>query len=131
MKAIVCIFLFSLIVFGCTQKQTQKQQIQTVKKTEKSPFLKKFAGTYEVYVKNSGITEDSESYTLYESGLAEWKWFERKSGHIKSLKNGIWSADEKLLKITIEGNSGRISENFKIENGKISNDSRMLRKVKK
>lgn len=118
-------FYSILLFFGCNQKQ----QNQTVKKNETSPFLKHFAGIYEVYVKNIRVTEDSESYTLLESGLAEWKWFERKSGHIKSIKSGIWSADEKLLKITIEGNSGRINENFKIENEKICNESRMLRKV--
>ena len=127
MKLTFIIIFLSMFIIGCKPKVVEKQQV--VKNVEVNPFLKQYAGTYEVYVKGLEITDDSESYLLFESGYAEWKWFERKSGHVKSVKNGFWTADEKLLKITIEGNTGRINENFNLENEKIHNKSRTLRKI--
>lgn len=127
MKPTFIIIFIVMFILGCKPKLVEKQQ--SIQNVEVNPVLKQYAGKYEVYIKELGITDDSESFTLYESGLAEWKWFERKSGHVNSVKSGIWSADKKLLKITIEGNTGRINENFMIENGKIHNNSRTLRKI--
>ena len=52
---------------------------------------------------------------------------------IMSKKNGIWTAEEGKIKITIQGNTGPIVEEYVLKNGKFVNtlsEDRYLQRTK-
>ncbi len=90
--------------------------------------LEQFSGNYIIKVKGYSSGNEIEKYTLYKDGTAEWRYIEKPSYKIISLKKGRWNVEPNLIKITIKGNTGEISENYKLKNGKWEFGDRYLEK---
>jgi hypothetical protein len=69
-------------------------------------YLKKYAGAYNVMVGNDG----SEAFALAANGSAVWIYGWKDSlGKLQTQKKyGEWTAKEGYIKITINGNTGKI-----------------------
>lgn len=81
------------------------------------------AGTYNVTV--SGYYGGSrETYYLGKRGYAEWE-----SGGVK--KSGVWRYDSDGIVISINGNTGRIVEEYKEVNGILTNTDNPNRTMSK
>ena len=98
---------------------------QTLKSTEKpivsNPYLTKYAGGYTVEVSSMPPDAQVEAYILHKSGKAKWMLLTndgRGNAKIKSEKTGQWTAEENKIMITIQGNTGDLSEDFVYKNGR-------------
>jgi hypothetical protein len=100
MKTLVCIFLIAVPMMLLAQ----------------APYLKKYAGTYSIMVGNDG----SEAYALAENGSAVWiNGWKDSSGKLQTQKkSGSWTAGDGNIKVTINGNTGKIIQEYKIKNGR-------------
>jgi hypothetical protein len=79
-------------------------------------FLKKYAGAYSIMVGNDG----SEAYALGENGSAVWVYgWKDSTGKLQTQKKyGSWTAGEGYIKVTINGNTGKILQEYKLKNGR-------------
>lgn len=95
-------------------------------------FLKKYSGSYNIMVTGySG--ETAEAYALAENGGAVWVYgYKDASGRVKTQqKNGSWTAREGEITITINGNTGKITEVYRLKGGKFVNSEDSSRWLKK
>ena len=79
-----------------------------------SEFVKEYAGGYTVEL--DGISSDiaAEAYALKDDGTATWMLISNRGGEAKvtSRKQGTWNAYQNRIEITINGNTGLITEYF-------------------
>jgi len=91
-------------------------------------YLKKYTGAYSVMVGNDG----SEAFALAANGSAVWinGWKDSSGKPQTQKKYGEWTAKEGYIKITINGNTGKIVQEYRMKNGRFVNvdDSRMYLK---
>jgi len=79
-------------------------------------FLKRYSGSYSIMVGSDG----SEAYALAENGSAVWVYgWKDSSGKLQTQKkSGNWTAKEGYIKVTIQGNTGAIVQEYKLTNGR-------------
>lgn len=111
--------LVVLIALSCTnnrklEKEDDKTEVQI------NEYTAKYAGGYTVELEGVNSDDAAEIYILRNDGSAKWIYLKNdgtEGGKIESEKSGNWSATDKSISITCEGNSGPITENFEIKNG--------------
>jgi len=85
-----------------------------------NPYLSKYAGGYTVQVLGVSTPSDAEAFILHENGNAKWMWL-KDDGHggakKVSEKTGTWIAEENKIIISIDGNTGTITEVFVMKRG--------------
>lgn len=92
--------------------------------------LRQYSGSYNIFVTGLG---SNEAYALKTDGNAVWVYgWKDKSGRIQTeTKNGTWTASNGLITISINGNTGVITERYRLVNGKFvstEDKKRYLRK---
>jgi len=129
-RFMVLTLTFTLLQCSPTEKRekVRKSEIST------SPYLATYAGGYTIEVKGLGNTGDAELYILADNGKAQWMHLKtqgRKEPEIMTRKYGTWSADDFYLKITIDGNSGPIVEEYEMKAGVFYNKTEPYRYLKR
>lgn len=116
--------LLVLISFSCSNSSN------TPSLSSDNPFMLKYSGGYIVEVKGVPNTDEGELFVLHQNGQAKWLWIEVQNGQseIKSEKTGSWTATEDKITITINGNSGLITETYNLIEDKFINGDRSLKK---
>jgi len=117
MNRITLTFLFLVLILPCAAQNS---------------FLKKYSGTYSIIVDGySG--DDAEAYTLADNGGAVWVYgYKDSSGRVQTQqKKGSWTAREGVITITINGNTGKITEVYRLKNGRFVNSEETSRWLKK
>jgi hypothetical protein len=82
-------------------------------------FVKKYSGAYTIVVQGySG--NDSEAYALKPDGTAVWIFgYKDSSGRLKTQKKfGNWAAKDGFISVTINGNTGKITQNYRLKNSR-------------
>ena len=120
-----------LIMFSncSSDNRNENQNINATHTEVNNPYIKKYASGYTIEVKGIKSQTEVEAYALTENGEAKWLWIE-KDGHggavLKQKKTGTWTATENKISIKIQGQSGPITEEYVLQNGKfvstLSND---------
>jgi hypothetical protein len=130
-KNILLLIIFVTILFtSCENKSSE------MKESSNNKYLADYSGGYTIEILNYSSDNDAEAYALHENGNAKWMLIVN-DGHgnakIMSEKNGVWSADDGKIKITIQGNTGAIVEEYVMKNGKFVNtlsEDRYLKRTK-
>lgn len=118
MKPIAFIsLLISFFIISCGQPaEQQKVEPQQI---PENPYLTEYAGTYEIMVKDyPGV--DSERFILLSTGKATWKWTYNGT---TTTKTGFWEPSEGIIETKIYGNSGPITETYRLKNGRWVSDT--------
>jgi len=87
-------------------------------------YFVEYAGGYTIEIIGYSSNDEAELYVLHLNGKAKWMLISNdRSGKAKimSEKSGSWTADEGRMKITIQGNTGPIVEEYLLKNGKFVN----------
>lgn len=136
---IALLVIVPVVVITClrTEKKSESAPIDTPEETEvleeitesnePNPYVEQYAGVYEIRVKGYTGT-DTETYGLTGKGVATWT---ARIGDYRSTKKGTWTASEGEIKIIIQGNTGNITETYRLVNGSfvsISDSDRSLNK---
>jgi len=127
---IIAIIFISILFTSCDSKNSEI--------TEKSnnKYLSTYSGGYTIEILGYSSDNDAEAYALHENGNAKWMWIKNDgygNAKIMSEKSGIWTAEEGNIKITIQGNTGPIVEEYVLKNGKFVNtlsEDRYLQRTK-
>ncbi|MGV8995238.1 MAG: hypothetical protein ACOH1O_14150 [Flavobacterium sp.] len=148
-KLIIIGTFLTTILFSSCLSETAKDETLTNVKTEtetvapkseseieivKEDFRPKFAGTYTIELKGVPNSEFVEVYALHENGSAKWLWIETtRNGEadVKTKKDGTWKASEDEITIDIQGNTGSISETYKLKNKVLTNTEDAKRFLKR
>lgn len=79
-----------------------------------SKYVKLYAGGYTVEIDNIPGNDAAEAYALKDDGTATWMLIVNSGGqaNVTSKKQGSWNADENRIEVSINGNSGLITETF-------------------
>ncbi len=102
------LILFSTAIFGQTT------------------YLKKYSGAYNIG--RDGV----EAYALKEDGTCTWIYGWMSNGKLQTQqKNGTWTAREGYIKISINGNTGTIIEEYTLKNGQFVSKDDSNRYLKK
>ena len=118
--ALILGLLIVLLLLGKARKQ------QTVPKPSPAPaavvntFVTQYAGVYTVALIESSSDEAREVYELKEDGTAKWMWIvpDAEQGvKVDYEKTGAWTASEGRIEISVQGNSGMITEVFELRSG--------------
>lgn len=129
------IILFALINIYFENKSAEdeasKSKEDKLESVISNPFYQTYQGTYRVKVGNSTDNISAEVYKLDKSGFAKWMLVEMRNGkaEITSQKTGKWNAVDGTIMIEINGNTGVISETYRIEDGVFKSGSRYLEKA--
>lgn len=132
---ILGIILFALVNIYYENRSAEAEALKSKtdqsEKTISNPFHETYQGTYRIKVGNSTDNISAEVYKLDKSGFAKWMLVEMRNGkaEITSQKNGKWNAVDGTIMIDINGNTGVISETYRIEDGVFKSGSRYLEKA--
>lgn len=114
----------NVILFISCQNVETNRDISTENninmKDSNNIYIDKYAGGYKVEVKNIYSNTTAEVYILRNDGSAKWMYIinDRNGGaDVKSEKIGNWNATENSITINVNGNTGVITEEFKLING--------------
>ena len=124
------------VIDGKTETETVAPKSEGEIEIVKEDFRPKFAGTYTIELKGVPNSEFVEVYALHENGSAKWLWIETtRNGEadVKTKKDGTWKASEDEITIDIQGNTGSISETYKLKNKVLTNTEdpkRFLKRTK-
>ncbi|MEO5912255.1 MAG: hypothetical protein ABIP95_15310 [Pelobium sp.] len=125
MKRILTLpILFCLLNFSCgnVNSSNQNTSVDTSKNNDKNDeYLTKYSGGYTVELDNVSSNNSAEVYILKNDGTAKWMYIKNDGNggaEIDSEKLGEWKATETNITITCEGNSGPITEDFKLKDGR-------------
>jgi hypothetical protein len=97
--------------------------IPTIKPNQ---FMIKYAGSYRVHVSGVSSSENAEGYALSNDGTAKWMWIvndPKEGAKIDSEKTGTWTAEEEKIIISINGNSGMITETWLFQRDGVFRDA--------
>ncbi len=136
------IFLSLILLTSCISKKKDNSEpkiIQVkseidVSKENNINYKSKFAGGYTIEVEGVSSAQEVELYALNENGGAIWMWIENDGNDgaiIEDEKSGTWSATENSITIDIRGNSGMISETYKLKGNLLTNTQLTKRYLKK
>ena len=101
-KNILLLITFvTILLTSCDNKSSE------MKESSNNKYLVEYSGGYTIEILNYSSNDDAEVYALHENGNAK----------IMSEKIGIWTAEEGKIKITIQGNTGPIVEEYVLKNG--------------
>ncbi len=120
MKFKVVILIILLTSCNNPDKNKDTSKIQKVENT----FMKAYSGGYTIEIKGQVNSGDAELYLLAENGKAQWMYLKtigRKEPEIVTRKYGIWTASDSYLKISIDGTSGPIVEEYQMNAGTFYN----------
>jgi hypothetical protein len=114
----------------------ERDRGQTTEKYDKpeNPYLATYAGGYTIEVKGLGNTRDVELYVLADNGKAQWMLLKtggRKEPEIMTRKYGTWTATDSSIKISIDGNSGQLIEEYVMKSGVFYNKESSDRYLKR
>ena len=123
MKRILTSFIILLLLNSSCEntKSNNKQSVDSLKiKRNDNEYLNKYSGGYTVELDNVLPNTSAEVYILKSDGTAKWMYIKNDGGNaeIESEKLGDWSATETSITITCAGNSGSITEDFKLKDGR-------------
>lgn len=125
------VLLFTLAFSHCTERKYQTaNEIAGVDDT----YLKIYSGGYTIEVDGLGITGDVELYVLADNGKAQWMYLVtsgRKEPEIMSRKYGSWSAKDSYVRISIDGNTGQLIEEYEMKDGVFRNKENQNRYLKR
>jgi len=97
-------------------------------------YKSKFAGGYTIEVKGVSSAQEVELYALNENGGAKWMWIKNDGNGgaiVDDEKSGTWSATENSITIDIRGNSGMISETYKLNNDNVLTNTQLTKRYLK
>lgn len=120
----VIIIVILLSNTSCENKRSLNQDSFTDSNYSKSvnnEYLDKYSGGYTVELENISSNDAFEVYILKNNGEAKWMYIKNDgngNADIESEKSGNWTASEINISITCEGNSGPITEDFKLKDGR-------------
>jgi len=112
---IIAIIFISILFTFCDSKNSE------IKEKSNNKYLSIYSGGYTEEILGYSSNNDVEAYALHENGNAKWMWIKNDgygNAKIMSEKIGIWTAEEGKIKITIQGNTGPIVEEYVLKNGK-------------
>ncbi|MCJ7649427.1 MAG: hypothetical protein MUP85_12495 [Candidatus Lokiarchaeota archaeon] len=112
---IIAIIFISILFTSCDSKNSE------IKEKSNNKYLSTYSGGYTIEILGYSSDNDVEAYALHENGNAKWMWIKNDgygNAKIMSEKIGIWTAEEGKIKITIQGNTGPIVEEYVLKNGK-------------
>lgn len=112
------------VIVGKTETETVAPKSEVETEIVKEDFRPKFAGTYTIELKGVPNSEFVEVYALHENGSAKWLWIETtRNGEadVKTKKAGTWKATEDEITVEIQGNTGILSETYKLKNMVLTN----------
>lgn len=114
-KNILLLITFvTILLTSCDNKSSE------MKESSNNKYLVEYSGGYTIEILNYSSNDDAEVYALHENGNAKWMWIKNDgygNAKIMSEKIGIWTAEEGKIKITIQGNTGPIVEEYVLKNG--------------
>lgn len=115
---VVLIIIVIALVNGFGSDPAAIPDLKPAASTVHNAFLSEYAGEYTVEVDGYSDT-DKESYVLRKNGTATWMLIvpDASQGERKaSEKYGTWTATEGNIVISIQGNTGTITEEFDYRN---------------
>lgn len=118
-KTLFIIGLCTLIFTNCATN-TQKETSGNSETKTDSLYLKRYAGVYTIEINGNESANEIEAYELFENGQAKWMWMGNNGvgdANVRSTKSGTWTANEQKISITLQGNSGPITEDYVLQNG--------------
>lgn len=113
-------------------KRELERKSSNIDRNDSDVFLKKYSGSYTIEIKGYNSADDAEALALSPSGQCTWIWLAVKSNGTTETqkKYGHWSATEGFIHIVINGNTGELTEDYKLENGVFRNGDRYLKETK-
>ena len=115
---VVLIIIVIALVKGFGSDPAAIPDPKTAASTVNNAFLSKYAGGYSVEVDGYSET-DKESYVLMKNGTAAWMLIvadASQGARTASKKYGTWTATEGNIVISIQGNTGTITEEYDYRN---------------
>ena len=129
-KFFLTVIFISILFLSCESENSKMKEYSYNK------YLETYSGGYTIEVLGHSSNNDAEAYALHENGNAKWMLIENDgygNAKIMSEKSGVWTADEGKIKITIQGNTDPIVEEYILKNGKFVNtlsEDRYLKRTK-
>jgi hypothetical protein len=117
---------FVLFIFSCDNRNESSQKLASNSIEDPlvtNEFQIKYAGAYTVELDNMSSNDAMEVYILRKDGTAKWMYLKNDGSggaNIESEKPGSWKGTETSISITCEGNSGFITEDFQLKQGRFS-----------
>ncbi len=140
-KNFIFVTILSLILLtSCISDKKNNAEKKTevadteIEKEDKIDYKTKFAGGYTIEVKGVSSAQEVELYALNENGGAKWMWIENDGNGgaiVVDEKSGTWSATENSITIDIRGNSGMISETYKLNNNNVLTNTQLTKRYLK
>jgi hypothetical protein len=122
--------LLTLGLFQCTEQKSQS----TYENVDfDDTYLKSYSGGYTIEIEGLGNTGEAELYVLADNGKAQWMYIATRAGkepEIISKKFGSWTATDSYIKISIDGNTGQLIEEYELKNGVFRNKETQSRYLK-
>jgi hypothetical protein len=127
--------LFTLLIaIAFSQCTERKYQIKNETIGFDDTYLKIYSGGYTIEVDGLGTTGDVELYVLADNGKAQWMYLVtagRKEPEIMSRKYGSWTAQDSYIRISIDGNTGQLIEEYEMKDGVFYNKDTPNRYLKR
>jgi archaellum component FlaF (FlaF/FlaG flagellin family) len=129
-KIILAIIFISILLSSCESENSK------IQKNSNDKYLATYSGGYTIEILGYPSDNDVEAYALHENGSAKWMLIVNDrygNAKIMSEKSGVWLADEGKIKVTIQGNTGPIVEEYVLKNGQFVNtlsEARYLKRTK-
>src|SRR6478609_11657739 len=117
-RLLISLVILTLGLVQCADRE-KKDKIKKYDKPN-NPFLTTYSGGYTIEVEGLRNTRDIELYVLADNGKAQWMHLKtqgRKEPEIMTRKYGTWTATESYLKVTIDGNTGPLIEEYEMKAG--------------
>jgi hypothetical protein len=133
-KSIKTILTLTLMVTLIKCGDSNKRQATEQQETIKNPYLSTYSGGYTIEVYGVGDTGYVELYVLADNGIAQWidlKTAGRKEPEIMTRKYGTWEAKDSYIKISIDGNTGKLVEEYVMRSGVFYNKESSDRYLKR
>jgi hypothetical protein len=94
-------------------------------------YIQQYSGAYNIYYTTR--TGSDEAYALKSNGTATWVygWKDRYGKIQTKTKDGKWTAAKGSITVSINGNTGIITETYKLINGKFVSTEDRARYLKK
>lgn len=124
------LLLILIVLLSCKSRESNEI------KESNNKYLSIYSGGYTVEVKGYSSDNDVELYVLHNSGKAKWMHIVNDGygdAKIMAEKTGVWTANEKKITLTIQGNTGPIVEEYVLKKGRFVNtltDERYLKRTK-
>ncbi len=96
-------------------------------------YIYLYAGSYYVRIDGMGAGEAEEVFVLHKDGTAKWIWIvpDRSAGaKVDSEKSGSWTASGGRIVISVQGNTGVITEEFNQNGGRFQSTTSRDRYLK-